>query len=174
MFFHPEDGFLYIAVGDGGHPLTESRGYFWIGVTDDAQRIDRDLLSGLLRIDVDRRGGDISHPIRRQPRQGRTQGYFIPNDNPWLDPGGELLEEFFAIGLRNPHRATYDPGHAADLRGRRGRPPHRGGERRRARRQLPVELPRGERAARATRGRPRCAGASRARFTPSPTRPRDR
>jgi glucose/arabinose dehydrogenase len=109
MFFHPEDGFLYLAVGDGGHPLTESRGYFWIGVADDAQRIDRDLLSGLLRIDVDRRGGKISHPIRRQPRQGRTQGYFIPGDNPWLDPAGGQLEEFFAIGLRNPHRASYDP-----------------------------------------------------------------
>jgi glucose/arabinose dehydrogenase len=110
MFFHPDDGFLYLTVGDGGHPLHESRGYFWIGVTDDAQRIDRDLLSGLLRIDVDRRGGAISHPIRRQPRNGRTQGYFIPSDNPWVDGGGRQLEEFFAIGLRNPHRASYDPG----------------------------------------------------------------
>ncbi len=110
MFFHPDDGFLYLAVGDGGHPLTESRTYYWIGVTDDPQRIDRDLLSGLLRIDVDRRGGAISHPIRRQPRSGRTQGYFIPSDNPWLHPGGAHLEEFFAIGLRNPHRASYDPG----------------------------------------------------------------
>ena len=95
-------------MGDGGHPLTESRTYFWIGVTDDPQRIDRDLLSGLLRIDVDRRGGGVSHPIRRQPRQGRTQGYFVPNDNPWLDPKGGVLEEFFAIGLRNPHRASFD------------------------------------------------------------------
>ncbi len=110
MFFHPDDGFLYIAVGDGGHPLTESRGYFWIGTTDDPQRIDRDLLSGLLRIDVDRRGPGISHPIRRQPRNGRTEGYFIPDDNPWVAADGSVLEEFFAIGLRNPHRASYDPG----------------------------------------------------------------
>jgi glucose/arabinose dehydrogenase len=109
LFFHPEDGFLYLAVGDGGHPLTESRGYFWMGVTDDAQRIDRDLLSGLLRIDVDRRGAGVSHPIRRQPRNGRTQGYFIPDDNPWVAADGSVLEEFYAIGLRNPHRASYDP-----------------------------------------------------------------
>jgi glucose/arabinose dehydrogenase len=109
LFFHPEDGFLYIAVGDGGHPLTESRGYYWVGITDDPQRIDGDLLSGLLRIDVDRRGGRISHPIRRQPRNGRTQGYFIPDDNPWIAADGSVLEEFWAIGLRNPHRATYDP-----------------------------------------------------------------
>jgi hypothetical protein len=110
MFFHPGDGFLYLGVGDGGHPYRESRGSYIIGGTDDPQRIDRDLLSGALRIDVDRRGGAVSHPIRRQPKNGRTQGYFVPSDNPWLDPAGGVLEEFWAIGLRNPHRMTHDPG----------------------------------------------------------------
>jgi glucose/arabinose dehydrogenase/mono/diheme cytochrome c family protein len=109
MFFHPDDGFLYLGVGDGGHEVVESRGHSLIVGADEAQRIDRDLLSGILRIDVDRRGGKLSHPIRRQPQHGRTQGYFVPDSNPWLDPGGGLLEEFFAIGLRNPHRMTYDP-----------------------------------------------------------------
>jgi glucose/arabinose dehydrogenase len=108
MFFHPDDGFLYLGVGDGGHELVESRGRSLIIGADEAQRIDRDLLSGVLRIDVDRRGGKISHAIRRQPQHGRTQGYFIPETNPWLDAGGGVLEEFFAIGLRNPHRMTYD------------------------------------------------------------------
>ena len=108
MFFHPGDGFLYLGVGDGGHPIRESRGSFISERTDDPQRIDRDLLSGVLRIDVDRRGGAISHPIRRQPTNGRTQGYFVPNDNPWVDESGAHLEEFFAIGLRNPHRMTVD------------------------------------------------------------------
>jgi len=109
LFFHPGDGFLYIGVGDGGHPYAESRGSFVFDGTDDPQRIDRDLLSGVLRIDVDCRGGAASHPIRRQPRHGRTQGYCIPSDNPWLDPRGGVLEEFFAIGIRSPHRMTYDP-----------------------------------------------------------------
>jgi uncharacterized repeat protein (TIGR03806 family) len=59
-----------------------------------------------LRIDVDQRGGDVSHPIRRQPESGATMGYFIPNDNPFVGQGG--LEEFYAIGLRSPHRMTYD------------------------------------------------------------------
>ncbi|TAE45486.1 MAG: hypothetical protein EAZ89_21270, partial [Bacteroidetes bacterium] len=108
MFFGP-DGFLYISVGDEG------------GANDDynvTQRINQYLLGGVLRIDVDQRGGAISHPIRRQPRtqitppagwpQSYTQGYFIPNDNPWLNENGSQLEEFYAVGLRSPHRMTYD------------------------------------------------------------------
>jgi glucose/arabinose dehydrogenase len=112
MFFHPRDGFLYIAIGDGGHEFVASKlghGYT-LRELDDPQRIDRELLGGVLRIDVDRRGIPISHPISRQPRHGRTQGYFIPNDNPFADRGGKILEEFFAVGLRNPHRMTYDRG----------------------------------------------------------------
>ena len=110
MFFHPGDGFLYLAVGDGGHPFVESRGVSFTTGTDDPQRIDRDLLSGVLRIDVDRRGPGVSHPIRRQPQHGHTQGYFVPDDNPWTSAAGDVLEEFFAIGLRSPHRMTHDPG----------------------------------------------------------------
>jgi glucose/arabinose dehydrogenase len=110
MFFHPGDGFLYLGVGDGGHPLVENSPVFAVQPADNPQHTDGELLSGVLRIDVDRRGGAISHPIRRQPRNGRTQGYFVPNDNPWVDPNGGTLEEFYAIGLRNPHRMTHDPG----------------------------------------------------------------
>jgi glucose/arabinose dehydrogenase len=109
MFFHPEDGFLYLATGDGGRRYYDQADLFYFQEADDPQRIDRDLLSGVLRIDVDQRGGAISHPIRRQPRNGATKGYFIPNDNPWVDPSGRALEEFYAIGVRNPHRMTYDP-----------------------------------------------------------------
>ena len=110
MFFGP-DGFLYLPVGDEGGANDYSN------VT---QQIDKWLFSGVLRIDVDRRGGNISHPIRRQPQNqatlptgsewvdSYTQGYYIPNDNPWLDTNGGILEEFFSIGLRSPHRMTYD------------------------------------------------------------------
>ncbi|HWO08416.1 MAG TPA: PQQ-dependent sugar dehydrogenase, partial [Polyangiaceae bacterium] len=34
--------------------------------------------------------------------------YFIPNDNPFVGQPG-VLEEFYALGLRNPHRMTHDP-----------------------------------------------------------------
>ncbi|WP_345169100.1 NPCBM/NEW2 domain-containing protein, partial [Algibacter aquimarinus] len=110
MFFGPEDGFLYLAVGDEG---ASNDSY---NVT---QQINSLLFSGVLRIDVDQRGGNISHPIRKQPLNSGTppngwpnsftQGYYIPNDNPWLDPNGSILEEFYAIGTRSPHRMTIDP-----------------------------------------------------------------
>ena len=62
----------------------------------------------MLRIDVDCRGGNVSHPIPRQPLNGHTANYFIPNDNPFVGQSN-VLEEFFCLGLRSPHRMTYDP-----------------------------------------------------------------
>ncbi|MGD8863479.1 MAG: PQQ-dependent sugar dehydrogenase [Myxococcales bacterium] len=99
MFFHPRDGFLYLAIGDEG---STGCGF------DTCQRIDDGLFGGVLRIDVDERGGDVSHPIRRMPRDGVTDHYFIPDDNPFVDDP-DVLEEFYAVGLRNPHRMTHDP-----------------------------------------------------------------
>lgn len=98
MFFHPTDGCLYVSVGDEGLAASP----------ENVQRVDRNLFSGVLRIDVDRRGGAFSHPIRRQPANGETAHYYIPNDNPFVGVAG-ALEEFFAVGLRSPHRMTYDP-----------------------------------------------------------------
>ena len=96
MFFHPDDGFLYLSLGDEG-----------IG-RDNSQRIDRDLFGGVIRIDVDCRGKGISHPIPKRPASGTTAGYFIPDDNPWVGVPG-ALEEFWCLGLRSPHRMTLDP-----------------------------------------------------------------
>ena len=96
MFFHPTNGFLYITVGDDNQPATN------------AQRNNRDLLSGVLRIDVDKIGGSVSHAIVRQPLNGTTANYYIPNSNPF-SASTNALEEFFAIGLRSPFRMTYDP-----------------------------------------------------------------
>ncbi|MET0413974.1 MAG: PQQ-dependent sugar dehydrogenase, partial [Polyangiaceae bacterium] len=98
MFFHPDDGFLYISVGDEGERYC---------ALQNCQRIDGDLFSGVLRIDVDQRGGNISHPIPRQPTTGTTAGYYIPNDNPFVGQTN-VLEEFYALGLRNPYRMTFD------------------------------------------------------------------
>lgn len=98
LFFHPGDGFLYVSVGDEG----AGRCFF-----DNCQRIDRDLFSGVLRLDVDCREG-ASHPPPRQPESGMTASYCIPDDNPFVGVPG-VLEEFYAIGLRSPHRMTHDP-----------------------------------------------------------------
>ena len=70
--------------------------------------IDQNLLSGVFRIDVDQRGGSISHPIPRQPDRGTTANYYIPSDNPFVGVPN-ALEEFYALGLRNPYRMSLDP-----------------------------------------------------------------
>ncbi|HLX94239.1 MAG TPA: PQQ-dependent sugar dehydrogenase [Verrucomicrobiae bacterium] len=95
MFFHPKNGFLYWTDGDSAN-----------GEND--QIIDKTLFSGVFRVDVNCRGGSISHPIPRQPVNGRTAHYFIPNDNPFVGQSN-VFEEFFCLGLRSPHRMTYDP-----------------------------------------------------------------
>lgn len=96
MFFHPDDGFLYLSNGDD-----EQSGR--------AGQIDNNLHSGVFRIDVDQRGGAISHPIPRPPAApgSSTANYYIPNDNPFVGMPG-ILEEFFCVGLRSPHRMTID------------------------------------------------------------------
>ncbi len=93
LFFHPGNGLLYLTNGDDEH--------------EDAQVIDRGLFGGIFRLDVDQKGGNFSHPIPRQPEHGRTANYFIPNDNPFVGRPG-ALEEFYALGLRSPHRMTHD------------------------------------------------------------------
>lgn len=107
MFFGP-DRFLHIPIGDEG-ASNDSHGV--------AQKINDRLFSGILRIDVDQ-NPSRSHPIRRQPAQitnmpsgwpnSFTRGYGIPNDNPWQDPSGGILEEFWTIGTRSPYSMHYD------------------------------------------------------------------
>lgn len=94
------DGFLYLGVGDEGH------GFEW----ENGRVRSRNLFSGVVRIDVDC-DAKRSHPIRRSPTSSpaAVANYFIPNDNPFLDSDGGILEEFFVTGLRNPHRLSVDP-----------------------------------------------------------------
>lgn len=95
MFFHPTNGFLYLTIGDNS-------------VGDNDQIINKSLYGGVMRMDVDCRGGAVSHPTLRQPLNGHTANYFIPNDNPFAGQSN-VLEEFFCLGLRSPHRMTCDP-----------------------------------------------------------------
>lgn len=109
------DGFLYLSVGDEGTESADASPY--------TQKIDELFRSGVWRLDVDMIGGAVSHPIVNQPDEPPlqagettvddidhtyTQGYYIPSDNPWVGVTG-ALEEFYSIGLREPHRMTYDP-----------------------------------------------------------------
>ncbi len=116
MYFD-NSGFLNITCGDGGDSnegggLTGSD-----GALSRTQKLNFGLFSGIFRIDVNN-DPTKSHPIRRQPLSpankpaswpaSYTQGYGIPNDNPWLDPAGSILEEYASLGLRSPHTAHYD------------------------------------------------------------------
>ena len=49
MFFHPTNGFLYLTIGDNADG-------------NNTQIINKSLFSGVFRIDVDCRGGAVSHP----------------------------------------------------------------------------------------------------------------
>jgi glucose/arabinose dehydrogenase len=77
------DGYLYIAVGDGGSG-GDPKG--------NAQNLNI-LLGKILRIDVD------------QPGDG--QAYGIPPDNPFVGLA-DTMPEIYAYGLRNPWRISFD------------------------------------------------------------------
>jgi glucose/arabinose dehydrogenase len=79
-----EDGFLYIATGDGG-----SKG----DPQNNAQNLSN-LLGKILRIDVD--------------RPGAGKHYGIPADNPFAGNTQGFREEIFAYGLRNPWKFSFD------------------------------------------------------------------
>ena len=131
------DGYLYVSLGDEGSQ-------------DDAgansQKLTKDFFSAILRIDVDKKPGNLepgAHPnpaestpaINAVKRYETSPGsniflaaYSIPIDNPWVhtSQGGTwtgslngsaiaagslpyVRSEFWAVGLRNPWRMSFDP-----------------------------------------------------------------
>ncbi len=99
------DGYLYLSLGDEG------------GANDqfsNSQRIDRDFFAGVIRLDVDRRAGSLTPNTHAAVHAGT---YTIPPDNPWIGAGsfngaainsGAVRTEFWAVGLRNPWRFSFD------------------------------------------------------------------
>lgn len=88
IIFGPDDGYLYITLGDGGaadDPLSTGQN-------------PRDWFGSILRIDVD------------NPTEGRAYG--IPKDNPKLRSRAHShwAPEVYAIGLRNVWKFSFDRG----------------------------------------------------------------
>jgi len=81
--FSPVDGYLYIALGDGGDG----------GDPFNFAQNRNELLGKLLRIDV--------HPANP------NDGYTIPPDNPFVGEP-DVREEIYAYGFRNPFRFSFD------------------------------------------------------------------
>ena len=89
------DGYLYVGIGEAATPKYH-------------QRVDGSLFGGVLRLDISQNSAQSSTPILRQPEFGQTKGYAIPMGNPLAgDPNA--LGEFWAWGLRNPFRFSFDP-----------------------------------------------------------------
>lgn len=81
--FGPNDGYLYIAAGDGGSGNDPD---------NNGQRINT-MLGKILRIDVD----------------GGTP-YAVPQTNPFYDSTNvNIKKEIYAWGMRNPWRCSFDP-----------------------------------------------------------------
>lgn len=101
------DGYLYVALGDGGNANDVGPGHVadWYATNagGNGQDTEQNLLGTILRIDVDRQGAD-----------GRA--YTIPEDNPFVGvPGMEDVAETWAYGFRNPFRISFDMGGNHDL-----------------------------------------------------------
>jgi uncharacterized repeat protein (TIGR03806 family) len=80
-----KDGFLYISTGDGANPNPPD-------ALDTGQDIS-DLLSSILRIDVD--------------HEDKGKAYAVPRDNPFIKTPG-ARPEVWAYGFRNPWRMSFD------------------------------------------------------------------
>ena len=104
LHFGP-DGYLYVALGDEGGSNDQY---------NNSQRIDKDFFAGLLRIDVDQRAGNLPPNPHSAVHPGT---YRVPFDNPFVGTvsfngagvsSGSVRDEFWAVGLRNPWRFSFD------------------------------------------------------------------
>ncbi len=102
------DGYLYVSLGDEGG-AGDSYG--------NSQRIDHDFFSAIMRIDVDKRPANLT-PNPHATALPSLTNYAIPFDNPWVGAtnfnglavnSNNVRTEFWAVGMRNPWRWSFDP-----------------------------------------------------------------
>jgi glucose/arabinose dehydrogenase len=95
------DGYLYIAIGDGGSANDVAPGHvddwYTANAGGNGQDIDANLFGDVLRIDVN----------------NTATPYTIPADNPFVGTAGR--DEIWAYGFRNPYRMSFDMGGNHDL-----------------------------------------------------------
>ena len=105
LLFGP-DGYLYLSLGDGDSGYTPA--------VNSHQRIDRDFFGCIIRLDVDQRPGNLLPNPHPSVHAGT---YRVPADNPFVGATSfngsavtpsAVRTEFWALGLRNPFRLTFD------------------------------------------------------------------
>jgi glucose/arabinose dehydrogenase len=94
------DGYLYIAIGDGGAANDVAPGHvddwYTVNAGGNGQDIESNLFGDVLRINI-----DAGTP------------YSIPGDNPFVGKPG--MDEIWAYGFRNPFRFSFDMGGSKQL-----------------------------------------------------------
>ena len=105
LHFGP-DGYLYVGLGD------EGGSYGQYGTT---QHIDKDFFSAIMRLDVDNLPGSL--PPNPHASLPALTNYSIPPDNPYVGVStfnglpintSKARTEFWAVGMRNPWRYSFD------------------------------------------------------------------
>jgi glucose/arabinose dehydrogenase len=108
------DGYLYVSLGDEAYLGPNNRGGRG-DLYENSQKIDGAFFSGIIRIDVDRRPGNLTPNPHPAVHAGT---YLVPRDNPWVGATSfngapvapaKVRTEFWAVGLRNPWRMSIDP-----------------------------------------------------------------
>lgn len=117
LHFGP-DGYLYYAAGDEENPND-----FRLN----SQRINKDFFTGIFRIDVDKKPGNLEpNPHASIPTDSGVARFSVPSDNPFVHSslGGSwngffngveitnlstVRSEFWATGLRHIWRMSFDP-----------------------------------------------------------------
>jgi glucose/arabinose dehydrogenase len=112
ILFGP-DGYLYLGIGDegfSGNPGADG--------LNNSQRIDKDIWSAILRIDPDKRSGNLEpNPHEGIPLDGGIARFSIPTNNPFIGATqfngiavnpANVRTEFYAVGLRNPWQFSFD------------------------------------------------------------------
>src|SRR5581483_7930117 len=104
------DGYLYLTLGDEGSPGAVGHDYW-----TNTQYIDKNFFSAMLRLDVDQKPGNLLPNAHPSVVPGT---YRVPAENPFVgatsfngipvNPAA-VRTEFWAVGLRNPFRFSFDP-----------------------------------------------------------------
>jgi glucose/arabinose dehydrogenase len=104
------DGYLYVAVGDGGAGGDQGTGHVddWYDRVSggNGQDVRANLLGSILRLNVDATPTATPQQERTTTADSHAAGYAIPDDNPLVDEPG--LDEQYAWGFRNPWRLAVD------------------------------------------------------------------